>query len=396
MRVLVLHSELGVLRGGGETLTRSLLTAFAERGHHVAAAFVASPRGGYPIPLPPSIEPIPIRGWWSRNLGQATLSSIGRRLPLGNHFRATWDWAQEAISWRTIRWHDRHFQRRVEREFTHRWSDFDAVYVHGNSILASKVAKYRPTVLFLPGPVTAELTPVLRAVHAVCAHGDALARIRTFLGDHAIDLPYGVDCQVFKPGPASIRSALGWTEQHRVIGYVGRLTRLKGVDLLAAAFREILRTVVDARLLIVGSGAEERNIRPVLSKQLERGIAHIEPGMSQEKLPEWYRAMDVLVMPSRYEAFSLTLLEAMACGIPFLGSDVGGNRMLAETGGGWLFEPESVSSLSSCLHGIIDNPPAMKARGEIGFRYVQERFSWVASAERLESIIRSRLEVKNG
>ncbi len=394
MKLLILQSELGVLHGGGETLTRNLFTAFAARGHHVAAAFVASPKGRYPIPLPPTIEPIPIRGWWSRNLGQATLSSIGRRLPLGNRFRATWDWAQEAISWRTIRWHDRRFQRRVEREFAHRWSDFDAVYVHGNAILASKVAKYRPTVLFLPGPVTAELEAVLRAVHGVCAHGDALARIREFLGNHAVDLPYGVDCQVFKRGPTSVRSALGWTAQHRVIGYIGRLTHLKGVDLLAAAFQQVSQTSPDARLLIVGSGAEERNIRPVLSKQLERGIAHIEPAMNQDKLPEWYRTIDVLVMPSRYEAFSITLLEAMACGIPFLGSNVGGNRMLAETGAGWLFEPESVSSLRLCLRSVINNHAEMKTRGEIGFRYVRERYNWTASAACLESIIASRLGVK--
>jgi glycosyltransferase involved in cell wall biosynthesis len=391
MRVLVLHSELGVLRGGGETLTRSLFTAFAERGHRVAAAFIADPRGRYPIPLPLSIEPIPIPGWWSRQLGQGILSFIGRHIPLGNRFRATWDWAQEAISWRTIRWHSGRFQRRVEGKFSGRWGDFDAVYVHGDAVLASKVAVHRPTVLMLPGPVTAEAAPMLRTVHAVCATGDALVRVRTFLGDHAIDLPYGVDCQLFKPGPASVRSDLGWTEQDRVIGYAGRLTHLKGVDLLAAAFHELSRSVPNARLLIIGSGEEEESIRRALAKEMARGVAHIEPGMSQEQVSNWYRSMDVLVMPSRYEAFSLAVLEAMACGIPFLGSDVGGNTMLAETGAGWLFEPESVSSLITCLGKILKRSPELKARGKIGFEYVQRHHSWTATAERLERIYASLL-----
>jgi glycosyltransferase involved in cell wall biosynthesis len=232
---------------------------------------------------------------------------------------------------------------------------------------------------------------MLQKVHAVCATGDALVRIRTFLGDHAIDLPYGVDCRVFKPGPASVRSALGWTDQHRVIGYAGRLTHLKGVDLLAAAFRDLSRSVSNARLLIVGSGEEEGNIRRALAKEMARGVAHIEPGMSQEQLANWYRSMDVLAMPSRYEAFSLALLEAMACGIPFLASDVGGNKILAETGAGWLFEPESVSSLITCLGKILNNSPELKARGNIGLDYVQEHHSWAATAERLEKIIISRL-----
>jgi len=179
-----------------------------------------------------------------------------------------------------------------------------------------------------------------------------------------------------------------------VAGYVGRLTHLKGVDLLATAFHELSRTGIDTKLLIVGSGEEERNIRAILVKEIAEGIAHVEPDVNHEKLSEWYRAMDVLVMPSRYENFSNAVLEAMACGVPFLASNVGGNKMLAEQGAGWLFEPKSVRSLSECLRSVIENHLEMKARGNIGSRYVQGRCSWTASAERLEWIIASRLGVR--
>jgi len=282
----------------------------------------------------------------------------------------------------------------VAREFAHRWSNFDAVYVHGDAALASQVARYRPTVLRLPGPVTAELTPVLRAVPVVCANGDALVRIRAFLGDHAIELPIGLDERIFMPAPLSVRPTLGWTDQHCVVGYVGRLTPLKGVDLLAAAFHQVSRTAIEARLLIVGSGEEERTIYALLAKEIARGIVHVEPDVNHEQLPEWYRAMDVLVMPSRYENFSNAVLEAMACGIPVLASNVGGNKMLAEQGAGWLFEPKSVYSLRTSLGSIIENRPEMKARGGIGSRYMRGRCSWATSAERLEWIIASRLGVR--
>src|SRR5438093_1432952 len=120
MKVLILHSELGVLRGGGENFTRNLFSAFAARGHHVAAAFVADRRSRYPIPLPSGIEPIPLPGWWSRKLGQAALSAIGRRIPPTSQLSLEWGRLQEKISWRSIGWHNRRFRSRVEQKFRNR------------------------------------------------------------------------------------------------------------------------------------------------------------------------------------------------------------------------------------------------------------------------------------
>jgi glycosyltransferase involved in cell wall biosynthesis len=313
---------------------------------------------------------------------------------MDSSLRAEWNRVQDAICWRTIRWHNRRFQRRVQRKFSNHWSDFDAVYVHGDAVLASKVAGNRPTILFLPGPLSADLAPELFATHAVCSNGDALIQIRSFLGSHATELPVGLDHQVFKPGPTSIRQRLRWSDHDRVIGYVGRFHHIKGVDILATAFREISRKLPNARLLIVGRGEEEKNIRSDLAEEISRGAAHIETGVDDEELPEWYRAMDLMVMPSRYENFSIALLEGMACEKPFLGSDVGGNRMMAETGAGWLFEPGSAASLVARLMEIVKNGPELKARGKIGFDYVQNHNSWSRAAERLEKIIISRLEAE--
>jgi glycosyltransferase involved in cell wall biosynthesis len=304
------------------------------------------------------------------------------------------DRIQQGVSWRNLQWQRRRFQCRIKSEFGKRWHGFDAAYVHSNIFLAREISAYLPTVLRLPGPVEAEFAPVLRIVHTVCANGDALATIREFLGDHATELPIGIDTKIFKPGPSSIRSPLGWSREHRVIGYVGRLTHLKGVDLLAAAFREISGASRNLRLLIIGSGTEESRIRALLAKELGQGKVHIEPDVEHSRLPDWYRAMDLSLMPSRYENFSNAVLEAMACGVPFLASDVGGNRILADTGAGWLFQPNSVSSLCACLRNIEENPLEMKKRGEIGARYARASYDWSVSAERLERIISSRLGVQ--
>jgi glycosyltransferase involved in cell wall biosynthesis len=356
VKILVVHSELGLLRGGGENFTRNLFLAFAERGHDISATFVANAKGHYPLELPAKIRPMPLAGFWSRKLGQKALSNMAHCLPRGTKPRTQWDRLQEAICWRTIRWHDRRFSRRIEAEFCGRWKDFDAVYVHGNA--------------------------------------DVLFEIREFLGEHAVEIPVGLDTEVFKPGPSSVRQRLGWTKNNWVVGYVGRLAYIKGIDLLAYAFRELRKNIPHARLIIVGSGEEDGKLRSVLNGELQEGIAHIEPDVPHHFLAEWYRAMDLFVMPSRYENCSNAVLEALACGVPFLGSDVRGNRRLAESEAGWLFAKGSADSLVKAIASIAGNSCSAKDRGVLCGEKVRQAYSWETSAKRLEDILLSSLDRK--
>jgi len=394
VKILVVHSELGVLRGGGENFTRNLFAAFHKRGHRVIAAFVADKHGRYPFPMPLGIEPIPISGWWSSALGQASLSSIGSWVAPTGWLKPKWEQLQEAIHWRTQRWHNKRFDKRVELDFAGKWAEFDAVYVHSNHHLASRVAQYRPTILRLPGPLSSDHASVLRKAHVVCANGDALVQTQKLLGDQAIELPIGIDTTAFSPGTTSVRPVLRWTDHHWVIGYVGRLLHLKGVDILAAAFREICRIVPNARLLIVGSGEKETMLRSILRKELVRGMVHMESDVPHHRLADWYRAMNLFVMPSRYENFSNAIVEALACGVPFLASDVGGNRIIAKAVGGFLFQENSVHSLAMSLRQISESFQEMKAEGLSGTDYVRRKYTWAASAECLEHIITSSLGVK--
>jgi len=386
MRLLVLHAELGTLRGGGETFTRHLLESFAGLGHEIRAAFTADPLGRYPFPLPPGVEGIPVRGWWSRSFGHGALSSIGHRLNGNPSLAAKWDYVQDALSWRTVYWYNRLFQRRVDGHLDDWARDVDAVYVHSNAYLAAAVAQKLPTILRLPGPLPAEFAPLLRRIHAVCANGDALACLREFLGDVAIELPVGVDLQMFAPGSSHIRSSLGWTADQSVVGYVGRLARIKGVDVLAEGFHELCRKRSDVRLLVIGTGEEERNLRSILRTDVARDFVRFVGDVPHENLADWYRAMDVLVMPSRYENYSNALLEGLACGVPFVGSDVGGNRMLCETGSGWLFSAASSESLAAVLQIALAERGELARRGSNGRVHVEDRYSWVATAQRLEEI----------
>jgi glycosyltransferase involved in cell wall biosynthesis len=392
MKVLVLHSELGVLQGGGENVTRELFGAFARRGHRVRAAFVADRRGRYPLALPDGFEPHPLAGWWSATVGQRSLSRWRHRLPAGGRLEAALDRVQEALSWRSFAWHKRRFRERIAREFVGRWDDYHAIYVHGDVILASQVASRRPTVLRLPGPVGADSIPFLQQVQVVCSNGDALVRTRDLVGDHVVELPVGLDAELFSPGTSSIRTRLGWGPDDCVLGYVGRLTHLKGVDILASAFRELAGALPEVRLLMVGCGEAEGRLRGQLAP-VAAGRVQLESSVPHHELPDWFRAMDVMVMPSRYENYSNALLEAMGCGLPFVASDVGGNRTLAAAGAGWLFESGSPAALRTRLSEVIARPGERRERGALAARMVRDHYSWAASAERLEAIIGDRLGV---
>lgn len=389
MRLLVLHSQLGTLRGGGENFSRNLFSAFVALGHEVRAAFVADRMGRYPFPLPAGIEPIPVPGWWSEAFGQAALSAVGRRLAGHESLRRKWDYAQSALAWRTFRWNGSRFQRRVLCDLARTIDAADAVYVHSNAVLANEVSKRRPTVLRLPGPLAADAHPVLRRIHAVCANGDALVRMRAFMGERVLELPVGLDADLFSPGESPIRARLGWRSDERVIGYVGRLAHIKGVDLLADGFRLLAQRDRSVKLLVVGSGEETRNLRRTLAAQMQSGAVHLAGDVPHDDLPAYYRAMDVLVMPSRYENYSNAVLEGLACRVPFVGSDVGGNRALSEIGAGWLFPSESAAALAVSLERALTDQADRICRGEEGRRYVRERFDWMATARRLEAIVSS-------
>jgi glycosyltransferase involved in cell wall biosynthesis len=229
--------------------------------------------------------------------------------------------------------------------------------------------------------------PTLRSIHAVCANGDALQQIQSFLGDRAIELPVGLNHSLFTPGAASNRSRIGFSAEHKILGYVGRLSRIKGVDILAQAFRELSRTHPHVRLLLVGTGEEEPNLRALLRSESSRGLVHFAGDVSHEELPAWYRAMDILVMPSRYENYSNAVLEALACGIPFIGSDVGGNRALFQTGAAWLFEPSSPASLATTMDLALADLQVVRSRGAIGRKHVEGRYDWSATARRFEEIV---------
>jgi glycosyltransferase involved in cell wall biosynthesis len=150
--------------------------------------------------------------------------------------------------------------------------------------------------------------------------------------------PWGVDIEHFSPGDGNaLRRRLGW-QKNFVVLCVRSWERIYGVDVVLKAFREALQHQPGIRLLLLGSGSQRRNLEGYIRKHgLNESIT--TPGIiTQEKLPMYYRAADLYVSASHCDGSSVSLLEALSCGLPALVSDIPANLEWVSQGKtGWLF-----------------------------------------------------------
>ncbi len=161
-----------------------------------------------------------------------------------------------------------------------------------------------------------------RADYAIAGSSGAAAvwREKGYRGRLAVIPQFGVDPELFTPRPGGRDPARGF-----LVGYVGRLVPEKGVDLLleAAAGMD-----VGWRLAIVGAGTERGHLETLVRRRGLAGRVSFEGQIPSMRMPAFYRELDALVLPSRsrpnwVEQFGRVLIEAMACGVPVVGSDCG-------------------------------------------------------------------------
>lgn len=200
--------------------------------------------------------------------------------------------------------------------------------------------------------------------------------------------------QVIEPGiemPHEVRSAeaqarararWGFPSDEFVIGHVAAFTREKGQDVALEAAVQLASQLPRARMLLAGDGPERSSPEMAALAERAAGVARL-PGFVDD-LDEFYAALDLYIMPSRSEAWGLTALRAMACGLPVVASNVGG---LAEAVGhgksGWLVEAESAEALAGAIVEAASDPVRLAEMGRAARRRA-EQFSIERTVERTE------------
>ena len=231
------------------------------------------------------------------------------------------------------------------------------------------------------------------AARYVLARSDALACDCQAVRQQAVSLgipeqrivvfPWGVDLGHFSPGPSALRAELGW-EQSCVILSTRSWERLLGVDLLLEGFLRAAAARPQLRLLMLGSGSMEADLR---RRVRQSGLAermHFAGPVDFERLPDYYRCADLYVSASHSDGSSISLLEAMACGLPALVSDIAANReWVAPQENGWWFPDGDAEALAQALLDFSDREEGWRRYGARSREIAEKRADWTRNFPKL-------------
>lgn len=164
-------------------------------------------------------------------------------------------------------------------------------------------------------------------------------------------LPLGFDPGIFTPGDDPDR-----TGPVR-LAFVGRFTRVKGADVLAAAVEKLAANSTPYELRIAADPSGDQEIRARLDAK-----ASLLGKLPHDQLPDLYRWADALVLPSRFDSFGLVVLEALACGLPVIVSDRVGAKDFVEHGVNGMIVPSGdVDALADTLTQLARAPETVRA-----------------------------------
>ena len=195
-------------------------------------------------------------------------------------------------------------------------------------------------------------------------------------------IPPGVDTEVFSPGPPA-RTEFGVSEDEFVILFVGWFLPRKGIDFLLYALRDVMNdpalSARKLRLLMVGSGPGRDRVEALIQRLNLESVCIFASSLPYGRMPAAYRSSDVFVLPSIatpewQEQFGMSLLEAMACGIPVVTTWSGAIPEIAGDSA-VLCQPNDFLSLSDALRKLICDPARRKELSVSGRTRAREHFS---------------------
>lgn len=198
--------------------------------------------------------------------------------------------------------------------------------------------------------------------------------------DKVIELPFGVDEARFSPQTK---------QPGRTIVFVGGMDRahaFKGVDVLLRAFVELPR---DSRLVLGGEGELRAGYEKLAQELGVTDRVEFIGRVSDAELPDVYRRGDVFAFPSTSsaEAFGLVALEAQACGVPVVASDLPGVRTVVEDKvTGLLSPPGDEKELAAHLRLVLENPGMREEFGRAARQRVLEKFTWTKHMDGLNNV----------
>jgi len=243
----------------------------------------------------------------------------------------------------------------------------------------------------LTSPIARRIT--FRHLDLVVANSEATRRTMAaslpwFPTDRLVSVYNPFDAEAFSRfAPRDVRAELGIDPRAYVVAAVGRLSRQKGLDVLLTAFPGVRARVPDAVLLLVGGGEQEAELRERVS------AAGLDPAVRftghVDAVQPYYAAADVVAVPSFFEGFCYTAVEAQALGRPVVATSVSSlPEVVAANESGYLVPPGDPDALGGRLVELAGDAARRRGFGEAGRRHVR-RFAPDAVYAALERVLES-------
>jgi glycosyltransferase involved in cell wall biosynthesis len=383
MRVTMLVRCLAMMRGGGETRHLAWARELGALGVDVeiitgvplvsGEARHPVDRGGVELVRSPYARDFVYRWQSQRGFGRLTMTAL--------HLDEEWFCR---VAWRRI--------AAAARQP-------DVVHAHALHQAARLRSGAIPVVINLPGPPHPRYAADLRLADALVADGWAAANLPAVLGAAVDRLPKGVDGDRFRPDGASVRERLGLGGK-RVVLTVARLVPIKNVRRLIDAMALVRARIADAHLLIVGDGPDSAGLRERAAVLGLTDAVTFAGYASHADTPEFYRAADVFALSSDFDNSPNVVLEAMACGLPVVTTDVGGVRELLvdRTGSaeGAIVVPSDAAALAAGVEQYLVAPETARIAGASNRHRAITEFSWRTSALRLLDVYRRVVSARQG
>lgn len=302
------------------------------------------------------------------------------------------------------------------RTLRRRVAEFDVVHIHSlyrfHTLVAARIAKSRgvPYIIQAHGALDPwnrrrrrlakhayhallEDAHLNRAAAIVCTSAQEEDGIRDLGYKGRIEIvPLGVDPPEAHVSEATSNPALAMVQpDHRLISFVGRISSVKGIDLLVDSFVAVAKAFPRAHLVVAGpdqDGTLEELGRSVASLGLAERVSF--PGPITSTTRDWLlQRSSVFVLPSAGESFGLAVAEAMAAGCPVVVTPrVAIQDMVARAGAGIVAE-RSAPALAQAISSLLADPARAAAMGRAGSDAVRAALSWEALVREMESVYRT-------
>lgn len=223
--------------------------------------------------------------------------------------------------------------------------------------------------------------------------------IKTYLAPYknkVVEIPPGIDTKEFVP--ATKNSPSKRPPKILFVGRIEKTSEWKGIDYLLKAVQIVKKTYPEIELELIGPGDA---IEKYQAMAAELGIGDhtsFPGGMTGEPLIKEYHNADMLVLPSttNAESFGIVLLEAMACGLPVIGSKIGGIvRLIENNVNGLLVEPKNETALAKAILKVLGDKAIAKKMGAAGRKKAEQDYEWAHQIEKYNTLFEDILRQRN-